>query len=420
MPFNNLMQAPGNSVGMVPPEYQQQQMELQRKRALAQALAQGSMTPLQSRPAGRFVAAPTPLEAIAKLGQAYFGSKMGQQADTAQGEMAQKIAEQRRQAFAAALSQAKGSQQPPAELGGGPAMPSDTVGAMGRLAATNDPFVMQMGAPMVNMQFKAQEAEKTRQAREAEAAANREQQALEKETARQYRLAQEERDREFRKSEAEKSREFRTDERKASEAFRAQQAADAAELRKVLAESARSNKPLTEFQGRNLLFGARMIQADKALLGLEDKISTVGLAAKQGLQNVPLVGGMAGAVANTMLSDSQQRVEQAQRDFVNAVLRQESGAVINKEEFDNARKQYFPQPGDGKDVIEQKRKNRQIAIQAFRMLAGPGAEQMDQLTQTPRMPAGNTPQSGIGNQPPQPSGDAVIDFNNLPKDRRGR
>jgi len=153
MPFNNLMQAPGNSVGMVPPEYQQQQMELQRKRALAQALAQSSMTPLQSRPAGRFVAAPTPLEAISKIGQAFVGAKMGQQADTAQGEMAQKIAEQRRQALAAALSQAQGSQQPPADLGGGPAMPPNPQAATSTLASSTDPMLQGMGLQMMGQQM---------------------------------------------------------------------------------------------------------------------------------------------------------------------------------------------------------------------------------------------------------------------------
>jgi len=36
--------------------------------------------------------------------------------------------------------------------------------------------------------------------------------------------------------------------------------------------------------------------------------------------------------------------EQAKKNFVNAVLRLESGAVISPSEFTNADKQYFPQP----------------------------------------------------------------------------
>lgn len=111
--------------------------------------------------------------------------------------------------------------------------------------------------------------------------------------------------------------------------------------------------------------------AHKTLLDLEDKINLPGLATKQYIQDIPVVGGAMGAGANALLSSNQQAVEQAQRNFVNAVLRQESGAVISEQEFENAKKQYFPQPGDKKEVIEQKRKNRMLAIQGFKKIAGP-------------------------------------------------
>jgi hypothetical protein len=130
-------------------------------------------------------------------------------------------------------------------------------------------------------------------------------------------------------------------------------------------------RPITEFQGKNALYGSRALMADKTLRQLEELISTEGLATKQAVQNWPLIGGPLGAAANYALSKDQQAVEQAQRNFVNAVLRQESGAVISEQEFENAKKQYFPQPGDKKDVIEQKRKNRMLAIQGFKRIAGP-------------------------------------------------
>lgn len=130
-------------------------------------------------------------------------------------------------------------------------------------------------------------------------------------------------------------------------------------------------KPLTETQGKANLFGSRAENADKIMRELEDKISTTGLATKRGLENVPLVGGALGAVGNTALSANQQKVEQAQRDFVNAVLRVESGAAISQSEFDNAIKQYFPRPGDTTQVIEQKRANRATAISGLRAMSGP-------------------------------------------------
>jgi hypothetical protein len=130
-------------------------------------------------------------------------------------------------------------------------------------------------------------------------------------------------------------------------------------------------RPITEFQGKNALYGSRALDADKTLTDLEEKISVTGLATKQAIQDMPLVGGPLGAASNLALSKNQQAVEQAQRNFVNAVLRQESGAVISEQEFANAKKQYFPQPGDKKGVIEQKRRNRQLAIQGFKRIAGP-------------------------------------------------
>lgn len=150
---------------------------------------------------------------------------------------------------------------------------------------------------------------------------------------------------------------------------------------------ATADKPLTEFQGKAVMFGTRAAQSDKILRDLEGNISNVGLAVKQAAQNTPVFGGVLGAAGNVMLSDNQQRVEQAQRDFVNAVLRQESGAVISENEFTNAKKQYFPQPGDSRAVIEQKRKNREIAIGGFKRMAGPGSADIDSIISAPAMPA---------------------------------
>jgi hypothetical protein len=95
-----------------------------------------------------------------------------------------------------------------------------------------------------------------------------------------------------------------------------------------------------------------------------------------------------GPLGNFAASPSQQKMEQAQRDFVNAVLRQESGASISPAEFDNARKQYFPQPGDSGEVIAQKAKNRAIAIDGMRTQAGPGAKNLQPATKAPAQAGG--------------------------------
>ena len=76
-------------------------------------------------------------------------------------------------------------------------------------------------------------------------------------------------------------------------------------------------------------------------------------------------------LTNYAQSEDYQKFDQARRNFVNAVLRRESGAVISEEEFDNANKQYFPQPGDTPQVIAQKRKNREDALTGMKRDAGP-------------------------------------------------
>jgi len=80
-----------------------------------------------------------------------------------------------------------------------------------------------------------------------------------------------------------------------------------------------------------------------------------------------------------MMSPQSQQADQAQRNFVNAILRQESGAAISESEFQNARKQYFPQPGDSAKVIEQKRQNRETAIKSLEVSAGPGMKKIQPL-----------------------------------------
>lgn len=142
---------------------------------------------------------------------------------------------------------------------------------------------------------------------------------------------------------------------------------------KLLPVAGVGGKSPTEFQGKSAAFGLRATEADKILRNLDGQYSAAGVNLKNALGDVWGVGGALGAGANALLSDSSQQVDQAQRDFVNAVLRQESGAAIGAGEFDNAAKQYFPQPGDSQAVKAQKARNRALAIQGLQANAGRAA-----------------------------------------------
>lgn len=153
-----------------------------------------------------------------------------------------------------------------------------------------------------------------------------------------------------------------------------------------------SSKPLTDAQAKALGFGTRMQESDKILNTIGNDFSPAGVNTKNALSRAPLIGGALEMGANAMLSDNSQKAEQAQRDFVNAILRRESGAAVSESEFSNARKQYFPQPGDSEALKTQKAANRKLAMEGVlaevpkgqRGTIGPQAE-----------PAGMPPMSAI-------------------------
>lgn len=146
---------------------------------------------------------------------------------------------------------------------------------------------------------------------------------------------------------------------------------------------------LTEGQANAGLFADRMKQAETTLESPETMES--GMSLKNRIAgSVPVVG-------NYLVGSEYQKLDQAERDFINAVLRRESGAVISPGEFANAQKQYFPQPGDKPEVLKQKQINRQNAINGIERAAGRAYEaQIPSMT----MEEFNMPYPGGRTEPP--------------------
>lgn len=88
-----------------------------------------------------------------------------------------------------------------------------------------------------------------------------------------------------------------------------------------------------------------------------------GASAWQRTLDVPLVGGF-------LTSDDYQSNKQAKTQFVNAMLRRESGAAVPPYELKIYDQQYFPQPGEGQDVIAQKALAREQALRGVELGAG--------------------------------------------------
>lgn len=108
-------------------------------------------------------------------------------------------------------------------------------------------------------------------------------------------------------------------------------------------------------------FAKRMEQAENVFNDLEKKGFKYGN--KESLLSSDFVPGV-------LQSENLRSQNQAEKNFVNAILRKESGAAISPAEFDSAAKQYFPRPGDTPEVLEQKRANRLQSVAALKAEGG--------------------------------------------------
>jgi len=138
-------------------------------------------------------------------------------------------------------------------------------------------------------------------------------------------------------------------------------------------------KPPTEGQ----LASAGYLQR---MRGSEDIFATLDA---EGTTALPLGAGIAigTALEGFALSPAQGRLLQAQRDWVRAKLRKESGAVIAEEEMDAEMKTYFPIPGEGPEVIEQKRKARVRADRQMEITSGPAGSMAEDPATAPPDPS---------------------------------
>lgn len=127
---------------------------------------------------------------------------------------------------------------------------------------------------------------------------------------------------------------------------------------------------------------------EKAKGEKEDKVTdaqrNAATFAKNLMNSNEIIQNMSSTAASTMArgqkmlpkefqSERFQKADQAQRTFINATLRRESGAAISPSEFENARQQYIPQPGDSQAVLAQKAENRATVLAGMKAAAGPRA-----------------------------------------------
>ena len=119
----------------------------------------------------------------------------------------------------------------------------------------------------------------------------------------------------------------------------------------------KKDKPRSTTEYQAMTFANRIEDAEKIF----DKLQ------KQGYDRSSYFSGMESTlIPDALKSGPLKEQEQAERNFINAVLRRESGAAIADTEFSSAEKQYFPRAGDTPEVLANKARNRAIVLDGLK------------------------------------------------------
>jgi hypothetical protein len=151
-------------------------------------------------------------------------------------------------------------------------------------------------------------------------------------------------------------------------------------------------RPLTEVQSKDNVFATRAEGALRAFEPVADAMTSIGDRAA----NLDPTGLVRGAVQ----SDDFQVAQQAGDEFLQAILRKDTGAAITLQEQARYGQTYIPQPGDNPAVLAAKRQARARAVEALK--SGMSIEQITTTEQAIVRAAAR----GAG---PQASGPVVID-----------
>lgn len=120
---------------------------------------------------------------------------------------------------------------------------------------------------------------------------------------------------------------------------------------------------LPEFSAKAAGFTSRMVEAeDNTRRITADPKKFDPTSVSTGLVRSMLPEAIGNVVAR---SPEMQQYEQSAEQWIRAFLRKESGAAIGRDEFQRDFKVYFPQPGDGPEVVKQKERARLDAMRSF-------------------------------------------------------
>jgi len=138
-----------------------------------------------------------------------------------------------------------------------------------------------------------------------------------------------------------------------------------------------TEKPPAEHIAKAANFAARMVEGERNVRKVLDGVDPIsGIQFNKGQQfgaadlSTAVTAPLPEVVRNMVISGPHQQYRQAAEQWIRAFLRKESGAAIGADEFKRDFVVYFPQPGDGPDVIAQKEVARAAAMSGIAGEAG--------------------------------------------------
>lgn len=167
------------------------------------------------------------------------------------------------------------------------------------------------------------------------------------------------------------------------------------------------NKPFTEAQSKDNVFSTRARGSLPTLNEYEEKLTSLG--------NRALDYDPTGIARGGLQSPDFQVAKAAGDEFLQAILRKDTGAAITVQEQELYGKTYLPQPGDGPEVIKYKRQARERAVAALE--SGMSPAQMVAQEQALAKSGGATPPAsadGAGGQGAPARIQTEQDYMNLP------
>lgn len=112
---------------------------------------------------------------------------------------------------------------------------------------------------------------------------------------------------------------------------------------------------MTELNSKDMVYATRAAGALPIIDSMGDALTSLPES----------VGGQAPVVGNYMKSPQYQQAEQAGKEFLQAILRKDTGAAITTQEMNEYGTVYLPGPGDYPELLAQKKASRQRALQAL-------------------------------------------------------